>query len=231
MKELINKKPIQYIIGKSWFNGREYIVNPNVLIPRPETEELCNIIYLDSSKHRYNEMTILDIGTGSGCIAIDLKLKFPYAGVMAVDISPMALTVAIQNAKLHSAEITFLELNILEPDKWKQLASYDIIVSNPPYVLEGEKGKIETKVTGYEPSTALFVPDVDPLRYSKAIMRFATKHLKRSGKLYVEINERFGEETAELIKNSGFEKVEIVKDFFGKERFVKAKVGRLQNQF
>lgn len=222
LQELIRQKPIQYIIGKTWFNGREYLVNPDVLIPRPETEELCNLVFLDNSQDRYREFAILDIGTGSGCIAIDLKLKFPYASVTAIDNSPVALAVAKQNAKLHSADIAFMELDILFSDIWKQVSGYDIMVANPPYVLESERGKMEAKVTGYEPSSALFVPDNDPLKFYGAIGSFATKHLNPSGKLYLEINERFGKETAALIKKFGFEKIEVVKDFFGKERFIKA---------
>jgi len=231
LQELINKKPIQYIIGKSWFNGREHIVNPAVLIPRPETEELCNLIDLDNCQDRYREFAVLDIGTGTGCIAIDLKLKFPNVSVVAVDNSLKALATAKQNAKLNSTEITFIDLDILDSEMWKQVSKFDIIVANPPYILESEKGEMATKVTHYEPSSALFVPDADPLKFCRAIGSFASNHLNRSGKLYLEINERFGIETATLIKNFGFEEVKIVKDFFGKERFVKAKVGRLQSQF
>lgn len=222
VSDLMNNKPVQYITGKTWFNGRQYIVNSDVLIPRPETEELCNLIFLDFEQDRFKEIKILDIGTGSGCVAIDLKFKFPYAYITGIDQSSAALTVAAQNAKLHTADVTFLELNVFDPGLWNQLPVYDIIVSNPPYVLESEMIKMETRVTGYEPHIALFVPDSDPYKFNSAIGRFARMHLSFSGKLFVEINEQFGKETASLFKNFGFDKVEIIKDFFGKDRFVKA---------
>lgn len=222
LRDLIGRKPIQYIIGKSWFNGKEYMVNPDVLIPRPETEELCDLIYNENNQDRYRNLAILDIGTGAGCIAIDLKLKFPYAKILGVDKSPAALLIAGKNGKRLSAGIDFMELDILDPGRWGKLSGYDIIVSNPPYVLESEKEMMDARVRKYEPAAALYVPDLDPLKFYTAICGFAVKHLTRSGKLYVEINERFGKETVALIKKFGFEKVALFNDSFGKERFIRA---------
>jgi len=222
LQDLIEKRPIQYIIGKSWFNEKEYIVNADVLIPRPETEELCNLIFLDNSQDQYKDIAVLDIGTGSGCIAIDLKMKFPYAKILAVDQSPAALRVARQNAEYNSAKVDFMELDILDSGTWGKVSGYDIIVSNPPYILESEKEMMDAKVKKYEPASALYVPDDDPLKFYAAICSFAKKHLNQSGKLYFEINERFGKETVALIKEFGFEKVELLKDFFGKDRFIRA---------
>ena len=219
VKDLLNNRPLQHIIGTAPCLDFDFIINENVLIPRPETEELVDII----SKSINNEsLKILDIGTGSGCIAISLQ-KLTNAQITAVDISKEALKIATKNAKLNNANINFIELDILNKEAWKQTDNdYDIIVSNPPYVRNQEKKLMSKNVLNYDPSMALFVDDKNPLIFYKAISKFAKSHLKPNGTLWFEINEYLGKETKELISKH-FNTVEIIKDFRGKERFIKVR--------
>lgn len=224
LEELKTHKPIQYIISKTWFNGNEYMLTPDVLIPRQETEELCLLVFHDQMNSKYQDLSILDIGTGSGIIAIDLKLRFPYALVTAIDISEKSLSVAKLNADKHRCKIDFQKFDILGYDKMDESKKFDIIVSNPPYVLESESWAMQRNVIDFEPPVALFVPDQDPLVFYAAISDFALKHLIRPGNLYLEINERFGNSIRTMLLRKGFEKVEVIKDIHGKDRLIKAEV-------
>ncbi len=220
--ELSCNRPIQYITEVAFFAGLELKVNPDVLIPRPETEELVGWIIKENDKRKRTGLTILDIGTGSGCIAISLKLKLPNAIITAMDVSPSGLEIARENANRYGCEIRFHQGNILDPEVLKDFPAYNIIVSNPPYVLEREKEVMRQHVLDFEPAEALFVPDNDPMRFNKAIAGFASHHLTRPGILYLEINELFGNEVRELLLLRGFENAEVIQDIHGKDRFVKA---------
>lgn len=219
LHQLEREVPIQYIIGETLFFGLTFKVNSSVLIPRPETEELVDWIVNDYTENDA-PLTILDIGTGSGCIAISLAANLPNSKVNALDISAKALTVAKQNAILNKVSVSFLEQDILAIEHLDM--SYDIIVSNPPYVLVSEKQKMHTNVLFYEPHKALFVLDSNPLLFYKSIAEIAYKSLKLNGNLYFEINEAFGTEIVLMLQKLGFENVELKKDFFGKDRMVKA---------
>ena len=222
LEELYAGNPVQYILGKCWFNGTLLKVDARVLIPRPETEELCAMIKADHSGVTSHKLAILDIGTGSGCIAIDLKKYFHQSEVTAVDISREALEVAGENALTNHCEISFIRADILEQQDWGAQKKYSIVVSNPPYVTESEKKLMHRNVTEFEPSRSLFVADGDPLLFYKAISRFAAAHLVLNGRLYFEINELFGMEVSDLVRSYGFEDVRVVHDFNGKTRFISA---------
>lgn len=213
IKDLKRHRPIQYITGKADFCGMTLAVNENVLIPRPETEE---IVALAKSRSQ-SPKRILDLCTGSGCIAIALAKVFPDAETTAVDISEKALEVARQNAWNQGVEIEFMQADILSDDL-AELPLFDLIVSNPPYVRELEKAQMRPNVLDYEPHTALFVPDNDPLLFYRRIAEIAHKHLVTNGLLIVEINENLGEETAGLLRAKGFE-TSLHNDFKGKTRF------------
>lgn len=211
-------EPIQYILGEGEFFGRTFQVNRHVLIPRPETEELVKEV-IKHSNQKKKGLRILDIGTGSGCIPITLKLEIPNAEVFATDVSEEALSTARQNALLHKTEVNFFHHNILE--KEIPVERIDIIVSNPPYIAEQEKEMMNKNVLDFEPHLALFVPDTDPLLYYKAIVGKSKKVLTQGGLIALEINERKGSDISNLFIKSGFGSVEVIKDIFGKERIVK----------
>lgn len=216
--ERLNKsEPIQYILGESHFYGRKFKVNPAVLIPRPETEELADHII----KENYETLglKILDIGTGSGCIAITLFKELINAEVYAVDISEEALATARVNSAAYACNIDFSKFDILQDPKFK-VQNLNIIVSNPPYVTESEKTLMQKNVLMHEPSHALFVDDEDPLKFYTAIIKFAQKHLVSGGKCYLEINEKFGKEISALLSGENFREVRIIKDLNEKDRFV-----------
>lgn len=224
LAELLTGKPIQYILGVTEFYGLPFKVNPSVLIPRPETEELVEWILGERQKVKGKKFSgrIIDIGTGSGCIAITLKKNLPGAVVFAIDISEDALRTAEDNAELNETEVHFLNLDILTflPDN--TIPKSDIIVSNPPYVTIVDKKQMHTNVTDFEPHTALFVPENDPLLFYRAIADFALVNLMPGGYLFFEINESFGEETVELLRDKGFVNIELRKDMSGRDRMVKA---------
>lgn len=223
LKELKNQKPIQYIIGKTEFYGLPFYVNKHVLIPRPETEELINWILEDlTAKNLQSELNILDIGTGSGCIAISLAKNLPNTKVFALDISSNALNTAKQNALLNNVNINFVEANILTTNNLNQ--TFDIIVSNPPYVREIEKQQMHKNVLNNEPHIALFVENENPLIFYDKIADFSKKHLSKNGKLYVEINQYLGLETLELLRLKQFKKQTLKKDIFNNHRMIKATV-------
>jgi len=228
--EIIQKikaqEPVQYVIGETEFYGRKFKVTPDTLIPRPETEELVqltvNSYQLAVNKRHFGvEAKILDIGTGTGCIAISLACELPNSQVYAYDISKNALKVAKENAERNGANVTFEQVDILNFSP-SSLSPFSIIVSNPPYVMNAEKAEMEKNVLEYEPHLALFVEDDNPLIFYKKIAEFAAKNLIDKGLCVVEINQAFGLETAELFWNEGFHYVEVVKDMFGKDRMVKA---------
>ena len=215
---LVCHEPLQYIIGEAWFHGSTFKVNRNVLIPRPETAELVDCILSDNTEEG---LKILDAGTGSGCIAITLSLNMPTAQVEAWDISEAALEVAKGNAQRLHADISFKQMDLLRctlpPDtKW------DIIASNPPYVTEKEKSAMDANVLGWEPGIALFVPDSTPLLFYEAIGKLGLNHLPPGGKLYFEINQMFGKETARLLQDLGYVQIKVVKDLYNNDRIVTA---------
>ncbi len=211
-------EPVQYITGKTEFFGLEFKVDKNVLIPRPETEELINWI-LDDHKEAGKELEILDIGTGSGCIPICLAKELKYSQVSTIDVSSKALRLAKINADLHNVSVNFIQQDILEPSCLDK--KYDIIVSNPPYVRELEKNKMHKNVLDFEPALALYVKDHDPLLFYEKISRLAEKSLAKTGTLYFEINQYLGKETKALVEKFGFE-AELKKDIFGNYRMLKA---------
>ncbi len=211
--------PIQYILGTTHFYGLEFNVNENVLIPRPETEELVEwIIYSALNMPKFKNLKILDIGTGSGCIAISLAKNIPNAQVSAIDISDKALATAKENADLNKVNITFIQRNILETTDLEQ--QFDIIVSNPPYVRNLEKAEIKNNVLANEPHIALFVEDNDALIFYRKIAELATKNLSPEGKLFFEINQYLGKETVELLEKMHFKNSELRKDIYGNDRMI-----------
>ena len=219
--DLKEQKPIQYILGETEFYGLRFLVNENILIPRPETEELVALIINEEARSNKQKagFKILDIGTGSGCIAITLAKNIPTAIVFAIDISEKALATAEKNAELNEVKVTFLQKNILEtPDLGQQ---FDIIVSNPPYVRNLEKAEIKPNVLEYEPHLALFVEDTDALLFYRKIGQLAKKTLTPHGQLYFEINQYLGKETVQLLKDLGFKNVELNKDVYGNDRMIK----------
>jgi release factor glutamine methyltransferase len=219
--QLKKEIPIQYLLGTTEFFGLPFLVNENVLIPRPETEELVDwIVQEDKKIERQNQIKILDIGTGSGCIAISLAKNIPNAAVFAIDISAEALEVAKKNAEINTVTVTFLEKNILETDDF--LGQYDIIVSNPPYVRNLEKQEIKKNVLDNEPHLALFVDDLDALIFYRKIASLATKILNEGGQLFFEINQYLGKEMVDLLNTSGFADVELRKDIYGNDRMTRA---------
>ena len=224
LSELKLEKPIQHIIGTAYFMDLDFKVNEHVLIPRPETEELVRWI-LDDHKNTAKILTILDMGTGSGCIPISLDKNLTDAKVFGLDISTDALKVAEENNALLNAGVKFYEADILSLDaetSAKELdEKFDIIISNPPYVRELEKAEMQNNVIDHEPSLALFVPDEDPLKFYSAVVNFAADHLNENGCLYLEINQYLGEETKQLLEESNFKTIELRKDMFGNDRMIK----------
>ena len=224
LARLKKEEPIQYILGKTEFYGYPFKVNENTLIPRPETEELVEWILnevkeLDLENNK-QKLSILDIGTGTGCIPISLKKEFPSLKVNAIDVSEEALKVAQENALLNETEVTFIHQDILKTESLPK--QYDVIVSNPPYVRELEKIEIKNNVLENEPHLALFVDNDNPLIFYKKIADLAIKSLTKNGVLFFEINQYLGSETIEMLKRKGFTKVELRKDLFGNNRMIKA---------
>ncbi len=218
LDELKKQKPIQYILGETEFYGLRFIVNEATLIPRPETEELVDLII--SNNKTQNSIRILDIGTGSGCIAISLAKNMLSSKVFAIDVSEDALATAKKNAEINKVEVTFEQKNILEAVDLD--SSFDVIVSNPPYVRNLEKAEIKPNVLKYEPHLALFVDDNDALLFYRNISQLALKNLNPNGKLYFEINQYLGKETVELLQALGFSDVELKKDIYGNDRMISA---------
>lgn len=214
---LQKNEPIQYIRGIAEFDGRRFKVAPGVLIPRPETVELVELVAQENT----DACRLLDIGTGSGCIAISLDKRLPDAKVEAWDISEEALAIAYTNNKELKAEIMFLQRDVLSDD-WEKTPSFDVIVSNPPYVTEAEKNGMDANVLDWEPELALFVPDDDPLRFYRRIADLGRELLLPEGRLYFEINQAYGRETAHMLEMNQYRDVRVIKDIFGKDRIVTA---------
>lgn len=218
-KRLQQSEPIQYILNEAWFYDIPFFVNQSVLIPRPETEELVDWIIKD---HRgKQDLSIFDIGTGSGCIPVILKRKMPQSEVSSCDISNEALLVARKNARKHKTEINFIQSDFLNKENWSSFPKSDIIVSNPPYIPQKEKGLMHDNVVAHEPHLALFVEDGNPLIFYAAIAEAGKTLLKNNGMIYVEIFEGLGKETQLLFEGQGFSTV-LKKDMQGKDRFIKA---------
>ena len=236
MRRLEAAEPVQYVLGRADFCGRTFAVGPGVLIPRPETEELCEWIEADisaspfllsssglpSDSLRQQCSAILDIGTGSGCIAITLALDVPGAAVEAWDVSAAALYMARRNASALGASVCFCRQDALMPPA--DAASWDVIVSNPPYICRREESAMERNVLEHEPHTALFVPDDDPLLFYRAIAGYATVALRPGGSLYFEINPLFVSDMSEMLRQAGFGDVTVRRDSFGRERMMRARV-------
>jgi release factor glutamine methyltransferase len=219
VRDLGKNKPIQYILGETYFFDLTIKVNEHVLIPRSETEELVQNILLEN---KVQQPRILDIGTGSGCIAISLACNIPESRVFALDVDENSILLAKENAKANNVNIEFLHKSIFEIDPNRDNNTFDIIVSNPPYVMPSEKIFMERKVLDFEPSLALFTPEEDPLIFFKKIIQYSNSKLSPSGSVWVEINEKFGVETKKLFLASAFSKVRVMKDIHGKDRFIKA---------
>ncbi len=232
LERLKKEEPIQYIIGDTEFFGLPFKVNQNVLIPRPETEELVSLV-VESLKLKVgssNSVNILDVGTGSGCIAISLAKNLKNTKVYALDVSKEALEIAKQNAGLNHVEVTFMEADILvmEDGGWEAEnilnIKFDVIVSNPPYVRKLEKKQMKANVLNNEPHLALFVEDDNPLRFYKAITKFAVNNLTDNGLLFFEINEYLGAEMIQLLKDHNFMNIELKQDIFKKDRMIKGQI-------
>ncbi len=221
VNRLLSNEPIQYILGETAFYGLPFKVNKHTLIPRPETEELVSWILseINNSNLPIDSARILDIGTGSGCIAVSLAKNIATSEVYGMDISEEALTIARENAILNSVKVTFLQADVLGLRGLE--GQYDVIVSNPPYVRELEKQLMHENVLKHEPNQALYVSDDDPLVFYRKIAQLAKKHLKPNGKLFFEINEYLGKEMISLLKSEGFNTVELKKDIYGKDRMLK----------
>lgn len=226
LHELLQHKPVQYVLNEAWFYKMKFFVNENVLIPRPETEELVKWIVMDLrsamfDRHGKNNIHIIDIGTGSGCIPVSLKKELPEANITAIDVSEKALSVAKINADELNAEVHFLQMDFLNESEWESLPQYDIIVSNPPYIPVKEKEILAKNVTDFEPGIALFVADNNPFIFYEKIAAFSKTHLKENGRIYVEVHEEYAENVKSIFENDGFIS-KIKKDIYGRNRMVSA---------
>jgi release factor glutamine methyltransferase len=222
-ERLLLHEPVQYVLNEAWFCGMRFYVDKNVLIPRPETEELVEWTVKEVGSRESGVRKILDIGTGSGCIAITLKNKLPHSEVWACDISDEALMIARKNADDLHAPVDFVPLDFLDLNQRKQLPYFDIIVSNPPYVPEKDKEQMQPNVLKYEPATALFVPDNDALIFYKAIADFGKEKLNTNGNIFLEIHESLGEAVIQVFQSEGY-LTELKKDLQGKDRMLKAEL-------
>ncbi|MEP7228653.1 MAG: peptide chain release factor N(5)-glutamine methyltransferase [Ginsengibacter sp.] len=225
LDELLTNKPVQYVLNEAWFYKMKFFVNEHVLIPRPETEELVSLVVNDLRNLEYDmqgrELQILDIGTGSGCIAVSIKKELPGNNITAIDISEDALLVAKKNADYLQVKIGFEKNNFLDEILWHRPGKYDVIVSNPPYIPKEEKKRLAKNVTVFEPGIALFVPDDNPFIFYKKIAKFALSYLNIEGKIYVEIHENYANEVCKIFTENDFE-AEIKKDIYGNDRMIKA---------
>ena len=233
LQRLLAHEPVQYILGEAWFYKMKFFVNKHVLIPRPETEELVEWVVEEIRNKKLekrnkevsqlitNYPAILDVGTGSGCIAVALKKELQNAEFFAVDVSEDALQVAKKNAHNQNLKIDFIQLDFLNEDGWSSLPTFDVIVSNPPYIPENEKKKLAKNVVDNEPHLALFVPNDDPFIFYRKIASFAEMDLKENGKFFVEVHEDYAAEVQQIFEKKKFI-TEIKKDIYGRERMIKA---------
>ncbi len=217
LDQLLNHHPIQYVLGEAWFYHLKFKVSEAVLIPRPETEELVEIVIQHLKK--LNQKNILDIGTGSGCIPISLKKNVPEINITSVDLSTKAIDIASENANNHQTKIDFKALDFLDENNWENLDVFDVIISNPPYIPNVEIQSMDKHVTAFEPHLALFVPDEDPLIFYKAILRFAYNHLDKNGNIFLETHENFADDVCSLFKDAGFDAT-VKNDLLEKPRMV-----------
>jgi release factor glutamine methyltransferase len=222
-KELLTGKPVQYVLGHSWFAGLCLQVNEHTLIPRPETEELVNLCanWATTNKIHHAPLQILEVGTGSGCIAIALQKKLPSAQITAVDISTEAVNVASANAIANNTSITFKTLDFLDESNWPELGSFDIIISNPPYIADIEKESMAGHVLNFEPHTALFVRENDPLIFYSTLANFGNKYLHKDGAVFVEINQALGIQTQDVFEQNNYTTL-LKKDLFENDRMIVA---------
>jgi release factor glutamine methyltransferase len=225
LSRLLTHEPVQYVLGVADFYGLRFRVNRSVLIPRRETEELVDLVVKEVRISGVKALSVLDIGTGSGCIPVSLKKNLPFATVSAMDVSQDALDIAKENAFLNKTDVTFIHDSILKPLSFTPETVFDIIISNPPYIALSEKSSMHKNVLEYEPHLALFVENDNPLLFYKAIAGFAKKQLTSNGKVYVEINEAYGPEVLHLFTQSGFKDVLLIKDMQDKDRIVSASAG------
>lgn len=224
MQQLLQHRPVQYVLGEAWFMNMLFSVNEHTLIPRPETEELVQWILDDINRLGHTNVSVIDIGTGSGCIAVAIKKLLPAVEVSAVDVSEQALQMARLNSIQHHTLIDFLQLDFLNTTQWKQLGRYNLVVSNPPYIATNETATMNKNVVNYEPGRALFVPDNDVLVFYKALAAFGKHHLKPSGSIYTEINEAYGKEVVGLFEQQGYTEVVLRQDMQQKDRMVHARL-------
>jgi release factor glutamine methyltransferase len=219
--DLLKHRPIQYALGEAWFYGMKFYVNEAVLIPRPETEELVEWVVNDFQNKQQQHFSVLDIGSGSGCIPIAIKKNLAWADVNSCDVSEDALDVASQNADALRTDVQFHQLDFLNAADWEQLGAFDVIVSNPPYIPNEEIVEMEKHVVDFEPHLALFVENENPLIFYKAIADFSVQHLKAKGSVYMETHMALANDVAALFTNELFETAEVRKDLQGKDRMVK----------
>lgn len=217
--ELMQHKPVQYVLGEAWFYSAKFKVNEHVLIPRPETEELVEQL-INDRKSKITDPVILDIGTGSGCIPIIIKKKLPAAVVNSIDISEEALLLAKENATFHHTDIKFSQLDFLDEKNWHLLPVCNIIISNPPYIPLSQKDTVDKNVKDYEPHIALFVPDDSPLIFYHKIAAFGKDKMQHDGKIYLETHENLANEVADIFRRANYHSVMVKKDMYGKERMV-----------
>ena len=222
-KELLTCKPVQYVLGQAWFAGMCLTVNEHTLIPRPETEELVNLCasWAASNKIQDAPLQILEVGTGSGCIAIALQRKMPAAIITAIDISAEAIEVATINAAKYNAPIQFKTVDFLDEARWPEMGNYDIIISNPPYIADIEKESMAGHVLDFEPHTALFVTNNNPLIFYSALANFGNKYLNKNGALFVEINQALGLQTKDVFEQKNYTTL-LKKDLFENDRMIAA---------
>ncbi len=220
LEDLLKNRPVQYVLGEAWFGSLPFYVDENVLIPRPETEELANWL-LEDVERRSQELTVLDIGTGSGCIPVYLYSKRPDLNISALDISETALNIAKRNNASNHTNVQFFSADIRDQTKWSEIVSPDLIISNPPYIPEKQKENLEKNVKNFEPSLALFVPDEDPILFYKIIADFAIQKLKTGGALFLEIHHDYANNVMNWFTDKGFV-LELKKDLFGNNRMIKA---------
>lgn len=218
--QLLNHRPVQYVLHEAWFCGHRFFVDGSVLIPRPETELLVEKVTAAIKELEKEHCRVLDIGTGSGCIPISIKKNIPQAEVWAIDVSAVALITAKKNAGLLEADIHFKEADITDAHSWNDLPDFDIVVSNPPYIPRSNMAEMHKNVTEYEPHEALFVPGEDALFFYRYITACCKQKLLPGGKLFCEIHEEFGTEVADWFRQEGLQDVEVIADLFGKERVV-----------
>lgn len=220
LADLMRQRPVQYVLGEAWFGNLPFYVDERVLIPRPETEELANWLLSDEGSSRKG-LSVLDIGTGSGCIPVYLKKKRVDFHLSALDISGPALEVAVKNSRMHQVEITWIRCDILDQEQSDRLAAFDLIISNPPYIPEKQRSSLDPHVRHFEPDLALFVPDTDPILYYKIIGELAAKKLRPGGALFLEIHPDYATDIVDHCGRLGF-LTEIKKDYSGNNRMIKA---------